>query len=49
VRTAPWPGSPPGGPGAPAAPDRWGKVAVALSGVTAVLSVVILIRQRRGQ
>jgi uncharacterized protein len=49
VRTARWPGSPPGGPGAPAAPDRWSKVAVALSGVSAVLSVVILIRQRRGQ
>jgi carbon monoxide dehydrogenase subunit G len=50
VRTARWPGSPrASGPGAPAAPDRWGKAAVALSGVTAVLSVVILIRQRRGQ
>jgi hypothetical protein len=49
VRTARWPGSPPGGPRAPGAPDRWGKVAVALSGVSAVLSVVILIRQRRGQ
>lgn len=49
VRTARWPGLPPGGPAAPAAPDRWSKAAVALSGVSAVLSVVILIRQRRGQ
>jgi uncharacterized protein len=29
--------------------DRWGKAAVALSGVSVALSVVILIRQRRGQ
>jgi uncharacterized protein len=29
--------------------DRWSKAAVALSGVSVVLSVVILIRQRRGQ
>jgi len=47
-RTARWPGTPPGGPGGPA-PDRWGKAAVALSGASVVLSVLILIRQRRGQ
>jgi len=29
--------------------DRWGKAAVALSGASALLSVFILIRQRRGQ
>jgi uncharacterized protein len=29
--------------------DRWSKAAVALSGVSVALSVVILIRQRRGQ
>jgi uncharacterized protein len=29
--------------------DRWGKAAVALSGASVVLSVFILIRQRRGQ
>jgi carbon monoxide dehydrogenase subunit G len=29
--------------------DRWGKAAVALSGVSVALSVIILIRQRRGQ
>ncbi len=28
--------------------DRWGKAAVALSGVSVALSVIILIRQRRG-
>jgi hypothetical protein len=32
-----------------AATDRWGKAAVALSGVSVALSVIILIRQRRGQ
>ncbi len=49
-RTVRWPGTPPGGPCGPAAaPDRWGKVAVALSGVSVALSVLILIRQRRGQ
>jgi hypothetical protein len=31
------------------ATDRWGKAAVALSGVSVALSVIILIRQRRGQ
>ena len=37
-------------PGQPAAPaDRWGKAAVALSGASVALSVLILIRQRRGQ
>ncbi len=30
-------------------PDRWGKAAVALSGVSVALSVIILIRQRRGR
>jgi len=34
---------------APATTDRWGKAAVALSGVSVALSVIILIRQRRGQ
>ena len=29
--------------------DRWGRAAVALSGVSVALSVIILIRQRRGQ
>lgn len=33
----------------PAATDRWGKAAVVLSGVSVALSVIILIRQRRGQ
>lgn len=52
---APRPGRaarPPGRPaGAPAAvpSDRWGKAAAALSGVSVALSVIILIRQRRGQ
>lgn len=32
-----------------AASDRWAKAAVALSGASVALSVVILIRQRRGQ
>ncbi len=32
-----------------AASDRWGKAAVVLSGVSVALSVIILIRQRRGQ
>jgi uncharacterized protein len=44
-----WPGTRPG-PAQPAAPaDRWGKAAVALSGASVALSVLILIRQRRGQ
>ena len=30
-------------------PERWGKAAAALSGVSVALSVIILIRQRRGQ
>jgi uncharacterized protein len=34
---------------AAATSDRWGKAAVALSGVSVALSVIILIRQRRGQ
>ncbi len=50
-RAAPLPGSPPDGQAAPAARsgDPWGKAAVALSGASVVLSVVIMIRQRRGQ
>jgi carbon monoxide dehydrogenase subunit G len=50
-RTARWSGTRPDGLAAPAGPssDRWGKAAVALSGVSVVLSVLILIRQRRGQ
>jgi uncharacterized protein len=50
--TARWPGIRPDGRAAPAGPsdDRWGKAAVALSGASVVLSVLILIRQlRRGQ
>lgn len=44
-----WPGTRPG-PAQPAAPaDRWGKAAVVLSGASVALSVLILIRQRRGQ
>jgi uncharacterized protein len=41
----------PEGPAVPAGPsgDRWGKAAVALSGASVALSVIILIRQRRGQ
>lgn len=42
------PGRPAGATAAPAA-DRWGKAAAALSGVSVALSVIILIRQRRGQ
>lgn len=34
---------------AAATSDRWSKAAVVLSGVSAALSVIILIRQRRGQ
>jgi carbon monoxide dehydrogenase subunit G len=50
-RAAPLPGSPPDGQAAPAARsgDPWAKAAVALSGASVVLSVVIMIRQRRGQ
>jgi carbon monoxide dehydrogenase subunit G len=41
----------PEGPAVPAgaAGDGWGKAAVALSGASVALSVIILIRQRRGQ
>jgi uncharacterized protein len=40
-----------GAPSAPSAPssDRWGKAAVVLSGASVALSVIIMIRQRRGQ
>jgi uncharacterized protein len=50
-RTARWPGMRPDGPAAPGGPsgDRWGKAAAALSGASVLLSVFILIRQRRGQ
>jgi uncharacterized protein len=50
-RTAPWPGTPPDGTAAPAARsgDLWAKAAVALSGASVALSVIIMIRQRRGQ
>ncbi len=50
-RPARWPGPRPDRSAAPAGPssDRWGKVAAALSGVSVALSVLILIRQRRGQ
>ena len=37
------------GAAAAAAPERWGKAAAALSGVSVALGVIILIRQRRGQ
>ena len=42
-------GRPAGAMAAAVTSDRWGKAAVALSGVSVALSVVILIRQRRGQ
>jgi carbon monoxide dehydrogenase subunit G len=50
-RAARWPWARPDGRPVPAGPssDRWGKAAVALSGASVVLSVFILIRQRRGQ
>jgi hypothetical protein len=48
-RTTRWPGRLPGGAVRPAAAaDRWSKAAVVLSGASVALSVVILIRQRRG-
>lgn len=46
-RAVPMAGQPAGATAA--ATDRWGKAAVALSGVSVALSVIILIRQRRGQ
>lgn len=51
ARTTRWRRTRPDGLAAPAGPpaDRWGKAAVALSGASVVLSVIILIRQRRGQ
>jgi carbon monoxide dehydrogenase subunit G len=36
-------------PPLPPAPDRWSRAAAVLSGVSAVLSVVVLIRQRRAR
>jgi len=50
-RAARWPWAQPDRRAVPAGPssDRWGKAAVALSGASVVLSVFILIRQRRGQ
>lgn len=48
-RAVPAAGQPAGGTAAAVTSDRWGKAAVALSGVSVVLSVIILIRQRRGQ
>lgn len=48
-RAVPGAGQPAGGMAAAVTSDRWGKAAVALSGVSVVLSVIILIRQRRGQ
>jgi hypothetical protein len=48
-RTTRWSGRLPGGAVRPAASaDRWNKAAVVLSGASVALSVVILIRQRRG-
>lgn len=47
-RAVPMAGQPAGATAAAGA-DRWGKAAVALSGVSVALSVIILIRQRRGQ
>jgi carbon monoxide dehydrogenase subunit G len=50
-RATRWPGARPDDRAAAAGPsgDRWGKAAVALSGASVLLSVFILIRQRRGQ
>jgi uncharacterized protein len=50
-RATRWPGAQPDDRAAAAGPsgDRWGKAAVALSGASVLISVFILIRQRRGQ
>lgn len=49
-RATRWSARPPAGPAGAAGPaDRWSKAAAALSGVSVALSVIILIRQRRGQ
>jgi len=53
---APAAGAPAGGgavdapfPPLPPAPDRWGRAAAVLSGVSVLLSIVVLIRQRRAR
>jgi uncharacterized protein len=50
-RTAPLPGTPTDGMTAPAdrSGDLWAKAAVALSGASVALSVMIILRQRRGR